>query len=489
MFVLMAVSLYTSRVILQVLGVEDYGTYNLVAGFVTLFSFISNALISSTQRFFNVALGESDQQKYKSVYSTSINIMIFFSVIILLVGETLGLWFIKTQINVPTDRAYAAEWVFHISLLTFVVNIIRTTFNASIIAHERMSFYAYTSIFEAIARLGIVYCIQLVHWDKLITYAWLYFTVSLLMSVVNGWYCRHKFEECRYSAKPDKKCFKELLGFSSWALLGQSAVVVRNQGESILINRFFSVVANAALGVANQVTGALDMFVSNFQTAFRPQIVKTYAANEMEQHYVLVCRSSKFSYFLLLILSLPIIFNIDFILGLWLETVPQYVNLFCIFIITSHMLDAISSPLTTSIYASGNIKRYQICFSLVFVVGLLGSFICLSNGCLPHVITIVGICVQLVILCVRLYFVHKVSGLSISAYVRKTLYPAIMVTCVGFVIVKIISILDIENVIISLFTILFEALVLIILVGLLGLTKTEQEYVNSILNSFFNRKK
>lgn len=481
MFVLMAVSLYTSRVILQVLGVEDYGTYNLVAGFVTLFSFISNALISSTQRFFNVALGESDQQKYKSVYSTSINIMIFFSVIILLVGETLGLWFIKTQINVPTDRAYAAEWVFHISLLTFVVNIIRTTFNASIIAHERMSFYAYTSIFEAIARLGIVYCIQLVHWDKLITYAWLYFTVSLLMSIVNGWYCRHKFEECRYSAKPDKKCFKELLGFSSWALLGQSAVVVRNQGESILINRFFSVVANAALGVANQVTGALDMFVSNFQTAFNPQIVKTYASGELYTHHLLVCRASKFSYYLLFVLSLPILFNIDIILEFWLSTVPSQTNYFCIFIILSHLINALSTPLNTSILAAGKIKNYQIICATIFVLGLIFSGVCLWSGCPAYTIAIVGIFVQVLLFINRLsYAVHQ-TKLNIKYFIKKVLYPILLVS-ICYVPITFLTSLYAEGIIMTILFIIFNVSCFCVLVYILGLDNNEKELVRRILS-------
>ena len=480
MLIIMAVSLYTSRVILQVLGIDDYGIYNLVAGFVTLFSFISNALVSSTQRFFNVALGESNQQKYKSVYSTSINIMILFSVIILLGGETLGLWFIKTQINVPADRLYAAEWVFHISLLTFVVNIIRTTFNASIIAHENMSFYAYTSIFEAVARLTIVFCLQMVEGDKLITYAWLYFAVSLLMSLVNWLYCRYRFKECRYSLKLDKKCFKELLGFSSWALLGQSAVVIRNQGESILINRFFSVVANAAMGIANQVTGALDMFVSNFQTAFNPQIVKTYASGEINQHHLLVCRASKFSFYLLLALSLPILFNINIILTIWLSTVPFQANYFCVFIIASHLINALSTPLNTAIFATGKIKNYQIICATIFIFGLILSGVCLWLNCPAYVIAIVGIFVQILLFINRLTHAIRLTLLNPSYFSKKVLAP-ILIISMCYIPITLLTSLYADGIVQTIIVMCIDILCFCFLTYMFGLDNREKELVRKIL--------
>ena len=482
MLVIMAVSLYTSRVILQVIGVNDYGVYNLVAGFVTIFSFISNALISATQRYFNVALGSNNKQYYKDIYSASINVMLLFSVIIFVLGETLGLWFVRTQLNIAEDRMLAAEWVFHISLLTFVANLLRTTFNASVIAHERMSFYAYVSIFEAAARLGIVFLLQSVSSDKLVAYAWLYFTVSVAMVVINAIYCHKTFDECKYSFRMKLGTFKELIKFSSWTLLGQSAVVVRNQGEAILINRFFSVVANAALGVANQVTGALDMFVTNFQTAFNPQIVKTYASGELQQHHMLVCRASKLSYYLLLILSLPILFNINTILGWWLVEVPYQANYFCSFISLSHLINALGTPFNTSILATGHIKRYQILCSLIFISGLMLSALCLWFNGPSYSIVIVGIFVQLLLFINRICHAIQLTKLSFKHYLRTVITPLIVITLLYFPVIFLTSIYA-TSIIGVFIAVIIDILYAVVLIYFLGTDSSEKQYARQIIGN------
>ena len=484
----MLVSLYTSRVILQVLGVEDYGIYNLVAGFVTFFAFISNALVSAMQRFFNTALGKGDVAQYREIYSTSINVVVLFAAVIFLLGETVGLWFVKTQLNIPSERFAAAIGVYQISLLTFVVNIMRSSFNASIIAHERMSFYAYVSIFEAAARLAIVVALQRVGGDKLVAYTWLYLAVTAVMTLVNWSYCRVKFEECRYSLGFNRERFRSLLSFSGWSLVGQSAVVIRNQGEAVLINRFFSVVANAALGIAHQVTGALDMFVNNFQTAFNPQIVKTYAARELEQHYLLVCRAGKFSYFLFLALSIPIVFNIDAILGWWLGSVPEYVDMFCIFIVASHLLNAMSVPMTTSIYATGNIKHFQIWYAATFLGGLVLSFVCLLLGQPPYVVSVVGIVIQVVVFALRLHYVRKTVGLNIRDFVEKTILPAAAVTLIVVLFAYVVN-RFVHNAATSLVAILLDGLCAAGAIFCLGLTKAEREKIVSLCANFIKSRK
>lgn len=435
MFALMAVSLYTSRVILQIIGIEDYGIYNLVAGFVTFFAFISNSLTSAFQRFFNVALGCSDKQNYVEIYSTSINIMILFSIIILLVGETVGLWLVNNHINIPSNREYAAEWVFHISLITFIVSLFRTTFDASIIAHENMNFYAYISIIEVFLKLFIVWGLQIIAGDKLIAYVLLFLCVTILTTCANWLYCRYKYLECRYVPKINKKSYSELLKFSSWTLVGQSAVVVKNQGESILINKFFSVVANASLGVASQVTSAIDRFVVSFQTAFNPQIIKTYAAKEIEQYYLLLCRASKVSYYLLLILSMPILFNIDVILKCWLTIVPEQTNYFCVFIIVSHLVNALGAPFNTAILATGKIKNYQILCAVIFILGLLLSGVCLWSGLPAYIVAVVGILVQVLLLTNRILFTQKLTGFSVLYYTKKVILPISTVSVVYILLV------------------------------------------------------
>lgn len=360
MLLLLVVSLYTSRVILKVLGIDDYGIYNLIAGFVTFLTFISNSLVSAMQRYFNVALGKNDLQNYKDVFSMSINILALFSCLILILGETVGLWFVMNHLNIPPNRYEASIWVFQFSLLTFVVNTLRTPFHASIIAHERMSFYAYISLLEVFLRLGMVFLLMIIPGDHLVLYSIIYLFVIALINAIYMIYCKNNFCECSYNFKKDRVLFKDLINFSGWTLMGQASVVIKNQGEAIFINRFFSVAANAAMGVATQVASALEMFVSNFQTAFNPQLIQSYASKDFENHKKLLFRASKFSYYLLLIMLIPIVANIDFILNLWLAEVPEYTNYFIIFILISYLFNAVGTPFVTSLFATGAIKFYQI---------------------------------------------------------------------------------------------------------------------------------
>ena len=282
MLLLLVVSLYTSRVILKVLGIDDYGIYNLIAGFVTFLTFITNSLVSAMQRYFNVALGKNDLRNYRDVFSMSINILALFSCLILVLGETVGLWFVMNHLNIPPDRYNASLWVYQFSLLTFVANTLRTPFHASIIAHERMSFYAYISLVEVFLRLGMVFLLMILPGDHLIMYSIIYLFVIVLVNAIYMIYCSKNFQECSYKFKRDRSLFKDLVNFSGWTLMGQASVVVKNQGEAIFINRFFSVAANAAMGVATQVAGALELFVTNFQTAFILQLRLSNVSKELK---------------------------------------------------------------------------------------------------------------------------------------------------------------------------------------------------------------
>ena len=424
----MAVTLYTSRVVLKVLGVNDYGIYNLIAGFVTFLSFITNALVYSMQRYFNVSLGLHDEKRYREVFSMSINILLLFSICIILIGETIGLWFVSNYLNIPAERNHAALWVYHISVVTFVVNSLRTPFHASIIAHERMSFYAYVSIAEVLLRLAMTFVLLVIPADHLIMYALLYFLVILFVNILYSVYCTHNFKECKYIFVRDNALFKELMSFSGWSLLGQSAVVVKNQGEAILVNRFFSVASNAALGVAGQVTNAIEMFVTNFQTAFSPQITQLYASGDIEEHHKLLQRSSKLSFYLLLILMIPVTFNISAILDIWLVDVPEYTEFFVIFILISYLFNALGSPLSTSVFASGNIKKYQWTLTIIFLAGLLLAFVGLKLGCKPYIISVFAIVVQFLLLLSRLFFCKVYAGLSLKSFLLNVFVPVCRVT-------------------------------------------------------------
>ena len=487
MLLLLAVSLYTSRVILKVLGIIDYGIYNLIAGFVTFLAFISNALVSAMQRYFNVALGKKDFQNYKEVFSMSINILVIFSLFIFLLGETLGLWFVMNHLNIPASRYVAALWVFQFSLLTFIVNTLRIPFHASIIAHEKMSFYAYVSLFEIFIRLGMVFILMVLPGDHLIIYALLYVLVVLLVNAIYIQYCSRRFLECRYEFKRDKVLFWDLISFSGWTLTGQASVMIKNQGEAILINRFFTVAANAAMGVAVQVAGALELFVSNFQTAFNPQLIQSYASHDYDAHKNLLFRASKFSYFLLLILLVPIVSNIDFILNLWLTEVPEYTNYFVIFILISYLFNALSTPFFTSLNASGNIKYYQIALSGIFLGGLLIIYYILNRGAEPYTVSIVAVLIQLILLIARLYFAHRYVAFSYTAFFKQVICRGFIVSFFAFLPTSLFY-GKVYGFWLNSVIIIIEGLLTCFLIFVIGLNRSEKSFVINILKKRMNKK-
>ena len=304
---IMLVTLYTSRVVLNTLGVTDYGIYNVVGGVVMMFSVISGSLSSSISRFITYELGHGDFDRLKRIFSTSINIQIGISLVILVLAELFGVWFLNTKMNIPAERLSAANWVLQCSLLSFIINLISVPYNACIIAHERMSAFAYISILEAVLKLAVVYMLLVSPYDKLVTYAILLVIVALLIRLTYGQYCRRHFEESRYQFVYDKPLVKEMTSFAGWSFFGNSAYMLNVQGVDMLINIFFGVTLNAARGVATQVQNAVMQFVNNFAVAVNPQITKSYAAGEREYMNKLVCRGARFSYFLLLIFVVPLV--------------------------------------------------------------------------------------------------------------------------------------------------------------------------------------
>lgn len=480
MLLLMAVSLYTSRVILDVLGVDDYGIYNLIGGFITLFSFISASLVSAMQRFFNVALGKNDEAQYKKLYSMSINIFVIFSLFLLIVGETVGLWFIKTQLNIPEGRETAALWVYQISLATLIVNLFRTPDNASIIAYERMSFYAYISIGEALLKLAIVFMLQSIGHDKLIVYVLLYLASTIIINIAYAFYCNKHIPLCRYSWLWDKSIFRSLVSFSGWNLLSGGARVLKSQGDSFFLNQYYSVAVNAAFGVAAQVYNAVNLFLVNFQTAFRPQLVQTYAANQMEEHYRLLNRSSKFSFFFLLLIVVPVAFNLNGLLGLWLKEVPDYTTQFCLILLMAYLVDAIGSPLSISVIAHGNIKGMQIWSSIFLLAGLIASFLFLRKGAEPWIVAIISFVVHVGFFLSYLYYARKLCSVSLRVYICKVILPAFIVTVVAITIPLLLTRMNMigwQILIPCGVSLIWVALVIL----LLGLSKEERRYVLGFL--------
>ena len=344
MMLIMLVSLYTSRVILKTLGIENFGIYNIVGGIVVLFSFINNAMVSSTQRYLNYELGRQNLDEAKKIFSASLTIHFIIAGIIIFLSETIGLWFLNKYINIPEGRIVAANWVYQFSILTFAVNIIRTPYNASIIAYERMSFYAYISIIEVVLKLIIVYAI-VIFADRLIAYSVLVFIVAILILICYIIFCLSKFPICKYKYEYNKLRYASLLNFSGWSMFGALANTGAQQGINILLNMFFGVTVNAAMGIAHQVNSALYSFVSNFQTAFNPQIIKSYAANDRSYFFSLILHTSRYSFYLLLILAFPVILCCQEILQIWLVDVPEHAVAFCQLVIIFSLIDAWQGPL------------------------------------------------------------------------------------------------------------------------------------------------
>src|SRR5574344_217280 len=432
MLFMMLISLYTSRVILATLGITDFGVYNVVGGVVVLFSFLNSAMVGSTQRFLNFELGRGDGGEAKRVFSMSINCQLLIILIVLFLSETIGLWFLNTYLKIPVDRMAAANWVYQFSVLATCVGIYYAPYNAAIIAYEKMSIYAYISILEVILKLAIVYMLLIGQFDKLILFSFLTFVVTVIISSIYIRVCIHKFEICHYKRFWDKELFKRLMSFSGWSLFGSVANVGVSQGLNIIQNMFFGVAINAAMGVANQVNGAIFKFLSNFCTAYNPQIVKSYASGDKEYFMKLLYRTSKFSYFMMLILSLPVIICCSDILNIWLKDVPDYAVSFCQLMICYSLVEAMSTPLWMAVQANGNIKYYQINISVIKLVSLPICILVLSLGASPVYVLLINVFDNIANHIYRLIYLCKRINFDIMAYIKAAMLPCMIVTFLSF---------------------------------------------------------
>ncbi len=434
MLFMMAVSLYTSRVILHTLGVEDFGIYNVVGGVVSMFSVISGSLSAAISRFITYELGKGDKDKLIRIFSSSVTIQIGLGLIIFILAELVGVWFLNAKMNIPDGRMYAANWVFQLSILTFVINLISVPYNAAIIAHEKMSAFAYISILEVIAKLVIVYLLIISPIDKLIFYALLMATVALIIRFVYGYYCKRHFEECTYHFIFDKELLKKMFGFAGWNFIGAASSVLRDQGGNIVINLFCGPAVNAARGIAYQINTAINGFVSNFMMALNPQITKSYASGDKGYMMTLIFQGARLSFYILLLLSLPVIINVHYILTLWLKIVPEHTTQFVQLVLIFAMSESISNPLVTAMLATGKIRNYQIIVGGLQMMNLPISYVLLRLGCIPETVLIVAICISQCCLAARLYMLRGMIGLSISQYLSNVYFNVLSVSVLSAII-------------------------------------------------------
>jgi O-antigen/teichoic acid export membrane protein len=417
----MGVGLYTSRVVLNTLGIEDFGVYNIVGGVVVLFGFFNSAMSSATQRFLSFDIGKNNAVQLNKTFNTTLNIHFFIAIIVLVLAETIGLWFVNYKLNLPNERMSAVNWIYQFSILTFLLGIIQVPYNALIIARERMNVYAYISIFEVVFKLLIVYFLVVLDYDKLKLYAVLLFAIAFLVRLIEKEYCKRNFEESKYSFYYDKEYTKVLLTFSGWSLFGNIAAIARLQGNNILLNLFFGTILNASYGIAMQVQGVVSTFVSNFQMAVNPQIIIQYATGNKEQSLDLIYQSAKLSFFIMFIISCPIIFSVDYVLEFWLRNPPKFSSVFVILSLVIILIDTISNPLIIGAQANGNIKWYQITIGTLILTCLPISYVLLKIYNDPKFVFIAIIVLNILSLGLRMLFLQHLIGFKINYFFKTVL--------------------------------------------------------------------
>lgn len=428
----MVISLYTSRVVLSTLGVVDYGIYNVVGGLVAMFGFVSTSLSGAISRFINYELGKGSKERLKIIFSTSINIQLIIASIIFILAEIIGIWFLNTKMVIPLDRIYPANWVLQCSIFTFIVNIISVPYNATIIAHEHMKAFAYISILEVTLKLVIVYFLTLSSIDRLILYSVLLLIVSIFVRFIYSYYCSKNFEECYYSFHIEKKLTKDMFSFAGWNFIGTFSGVLRTQGVNIIINLFCGPIINATNAIANQVYNAFQQFISSFTTAINPQITQSYAAGNIDYCISLLLKGTRFSYFLILIISLPFLIETDFILTLWLKTPPDNSSIFVRLTIVLSMISILSTTLVRLILSTGNIRNYQIVIGSLILANLPISYSLIKWFNMPAEGTIVvAIIIEFISMFLRLIMVNRIIHINIKKFISNVLGNAILVTFIS----------------------------------------------------------
>ena len=417
MFILMLVGLFTSRVVLDALGENDFGIYSVVGGVVAMFTIISGALNSAVSRFITFEMGKGSGAQLNKVYSTAVTIQLILAVIVVILAEPIGLWFIENKMTIDPSRIPAAKWVLHFSLISFVINLMSVPQMASITAHEKMTAYAYIGIMDGLLRLGVAFLIMHSPFDRLVYYAALMAVVVFLVRMAYGIYCRLNFPECRYRPVFDPPLMKEMFSFAGWNFIGVTSGVLRDHGGNILVNLFSGPAVNAARGVAVQLNGAVQGFVTNFMTAVNPQITKSYASGENEYMFSLVRKASRLSFCLLYLLALPVIFNAEYVLEIWLKDVPEHAPLFVQLFLIFALSESLSNPMITAMLATGNIRRYQILVGGLQLLNLPVSYVCLKLGAVPEVTVIVAIVISQICLWARLIMLSKATGFPMAPFV------------------------------------------------------------------------
>jgi len=490
MIFLTVISLYTSRVILIALGVDDYGLYNIVAGVVLILGFLNNSMTGATQRFLNVELGKSNAEGVRLVFDTARTIHLLVAVVILCFGETIGLWFLNSHMNIDSTRIIAANWIFQFALASFVVTVISVPYNACIIAHEKMSAFAYISVVEALLKLVIVFLLYILPGDRLIVYGLLMTLTSVIIRLIYGQYCKRHFEECRTSRLMyDKKTFKAMLGFSGWTIFGALGTISHTQGIGVIINMFFGVAVNAAQGVSSQVIRLVNMFTDNFMTALKPQIVKTYAQGNFEAMHSLVIRGSKIGICLVSLFVVPLLFEIPLLLDIWLDVVPNYSVEFIRIILVTTLCSSFAYPLATARAATGKIRNYQIVLTTMAWMHLPTAWWFYYLGYPPQSAMIVYLVIIIIEQIYRIFDVCPAINLSKIKFVKDVLLKCSFAIVVALGLTYTLDILLPDNVAYEVLLVFLSFLTTATTIWSIAMSTSERAMVLSFVRTKINYNK
>lgn len=485
MILTLVVTLYTSRVVLNALGVEDFGIFNVVGGVVTMMAFLSGAMSSATQRFLSFELGKNDTHQLHNVFKMSVNIHLLIVLIVVMVTETLGVWFINTQLVIPIDRLAAANWVFHCALFSFCCTILAVPYNAAIIAHEKMSAFAYVSVVDVMLKLALVFLLVQHNGDKLEFYALLLALVSVVIFSCYYAYARSQFAVTRFSWYWNTPLFKTLFSYTGWNLFGNLAAVATNQGINILLNLFFGATVNAARAIAFQVNSAITGFVTSLQMSINPQIIKSYAANDEQYMQQLVFAGARYSFFLLYFIAIPILLQTDAILAAWLGIVPHYAADFCRLVIIDSLIISLSGTLMTAFQATGNIKKYQMVVGFIILCNLPISYFFLSFGYDARIAMIISITISLVALFFRVLLLSQLFD-RVKQQFLNLMVRVLVFACSSVFVSSIIPCYSNNKIINFVFSCFSYWIIALFFIWLAGLERHERAYVKNKFLGFIN---
>jgi len=477
MLLLLVISLYTSRIVLNALGIVNFGIYNVVGGVVVFLSFLNNTLSTSSSRFITVALGEGNINNMKKIFSSIMLVHVGLCIIVIIISETIGLWFLLHKLLIPEERMSITIWVYQISIITTVINIVSVPYNAIIIAHEKMSAFAYISILDAALKLLTAFILIIVPFDRLLCYALLLFAIQLLDRIIYNRYCLRKFKECRFHFNFDKIILKEMFSFIGWSAYGSLASVSFNEGLNILLNMFFNPAVNAARGLSVQIQNAIVGFTNNFQTAINPQIIKSFVAKDFEYEKKLLIASTKFSIYLLMLLSIPVIFETHYILHLWLKQVPEHTIWFTRLILIISIISSTANPLRMINQAEGNIKKFQLyeCTILLLIVPV--SWIILKYEKIAELVLFVHLSFELLAQIVRVYIVVPKIEMKISYYLSNIyarLIPVFIIVAITMLIAHLSMVESFLRLVVS---VISSSVACLISIYFVGLNTREKEMV------------